>query len=157
MPHTTRRNILTAGALGLGLGLTGCSSTTVPVLGGNDPDDEQRRLTAKSEQSLIALYSVVMARFPGLRTELADIQNQHSQHLTAITTDLNEPLTTPEPPRAPTGRADALTKLRKAERSAAKARTTAAVATQDPTLAQMLARIGTSESAHAALLVETIR
>lgn len=153
MPHPTRRTVLTAGAVGLGMGLAACTPASLPVLGRNDPDDEQRRVTALSEQSLIALYSVVMAAVPELRDELADIQNQHSQHLTAMAADLDGALAAPEPTSTPGGQKSALRQLRKAESSAAKARTAAAVAAQDPALAQVFAQIGASESAHAALLI----
>jgi hypothetical protein len=153
MPHPSRRTLLVAGTVGLGLGLVGCSTTTLPVIGRPDPDQDQRRQTAQSEQALISLYAAVISAIPSLSDELAEFQNQHAQHLKAVSFDLGDPLASASAPSPPANRKVALNQLRRAERLAAKARTSASVSSEDSTLAELLARIGTSESAHAAFLI----
>ena len=156
MPQMSRRALLVAGAVGLSAGLVGCSTTTIPMIPKRDPDQPQRRTTAQSEQALIALYTAAIAAVPELSDELTEIQRQHSQHLTAVSFELGDPLEPVATPAAMKDQKDALAQLRMAEKAAAKARTEASVASQDATLAQLLARIGTSESAHAAYLVRGI-
>ena len=153
MVHLTRRALLVAGTVGVGATLVGCSTTNIPVITKNDPDQPQRRATAQSEQDLVALYTAAIAAVPELADELTLIKDQQAQHLTAVSFELGDPLDPAPSPPAMRDEKSAPAMLRKAEKDAAKARTNAAVASEDPTLAQLLARIGTSESAHATYLM----
>jgi hypothetical protein len=155
VPHPSRRRLLLGGAAALGFGISGCSPPALPVLTLPDPDDDYRLSTAESEQELIGLYSAVIAANPGLARDLKPIQKQHIEHLAAVTAGLDISTTSETPRRIKRDRSAALKRLMRAERSAAKARTNAAVAADDAGLAQLLARIGSSESAHQALLART--
>lgn len=155
MRHPSRRGLLLGGAAALGVGLSGCSNPHVPIIGLPDADDEHRLSTARSEQDLIALYSAVIATNPGLARELKPIREQHMEHLEAVTGDMDIPGSSNVPTPVKGSRSEALKRLVRAERSAAKARTEAAVAADDGDLARLLAQIGSSESAHRALLIRT--
>lgn len=163
MHHPTRRSLLIGGGVALGLGLAGCSDSGVPGIRGlitPDDDDEQRLATAQSEQELIGLYTNVIAAVPSLAGELNPIRKHHLAHLGAMEVDSDVTSSSPSPgasTSATSSPSTALKQLRRAERSAAKARTNAAVEVQDEELARLLAQIGSSESAHAALLARTNR
>jgi hypothetical protein len=146
--------VLAVGGLGLGLGLAGCSVPSIPGFS-SDPDEEHKLATAASEQQLIALYTAVIAAIPGLASDLDPIRTQHTQHLSAIASDLSDPPQPTDAPTVPAIREAALNMLRKAERSAARLRTKSAVAATDSETAQLLVRIGASEAGHNAYLVRT--
>lgn len=152
MLNPSRRNLLLGSAAALGIGVSGCSTPKLPVISLPDADDEHRLFTAQSEQNLIELYSAAIATNPGLARKLKPIRKQHIEHLAAVVGDLDFISTSDEPRRLKNDRSAALRRLIRAERSAARARTNAAVAANDGDLAQLLARIGSSESAHRAFL-----
>ena len=155
MPHPSRRSLLLGGAAALGFGLSGCSNPNLPTISLPDPDDEHRLSTVQSEQDLIGLYSAVIAANPGLARQLEPIREHHIEHLKAVSDGLDIASKSDLPTKVKGNRSAALKRLVRAERSAAKARTKAAVAAEDGDLAQLLAQIGSSESAHRALLVRT--
>lgn len=155
MPHPTRRSLLVGGAFVLGFGISACSDSGIPLVNRSNEDDEHRLATVRSEQNLIGLYSAVIAAVPSLAGDLKPIRKQHLAHLDAVAGEMHLESTSPAPVEATVKRSVALTRLRRAERSAARARTNAAVAVEDGELARLLAQIGSSESAHLALLSRT--
>ena len=152
MSDPSRRSLLLGGALALGAGLSGCSTPNLPLISLPDPDDEHRLSTAKSESNLIGLYSGVIAAHPGLAGKLKPIRTQHVEHLKAALGEIELTGDSSAPTPAKGDRAAALKQLVRAERSAARARTKASVATEDGNLARLIAQIGSSESSHQALL-----
>jgi hypothetical protein len=149
MIHVSRRTMLSGMAGGVAVTMTGCSGP-VASLGGENPDDAARRLTAVSEQQLVAAYDAVIAAIPSLSGELGTIRDQHTQHLAA----LGDTQAASGSPAAidTAARPAALRALRKLERGAASERTMAAVSVSAADLVQLLTRIGASEAGHAAYL-----
>lgn len=150
MTDLSRRTVLRGAMGGSLLLVTGCSTDILPVIGGSDPDDELRLVTAASEQQLIATYDAAIAAKPGLARPLRAIKAEHEQHLAALLQDLDD---TPVPlPSAQIAEAGSLRTLRRLERGAAKQRAAACVAAEAREWVQIMALIGASEAAHVAAL-----
>ncbi len=149
-----RRLVLGAAAGGAVAALTGCSSGSLPLISPADPDDQLRRAVAQSEQLLLTAYDTTMAAFPELTNRLRLLRDQHQAHLTAVSDGLDLGSPSPAAPgTAPGGGATgAVRTLRRLEAAAVKQRIQACTAAEAVELAELLARIGASESAHVAAL-----
>lgn len=150
----TRRLVLGAAVGGALAGLTGCSSGTISIISPADPDDELRRAVAQSEQLLLASYDTTIAAFPTLATRLRVLRDQHQAHLTAVAQDLDlaAPASVSPGTQPAGGQSAAIRALRRLEAGAARQRIESCTAAEAPELAELLARIGASESGHVAAL-----
>ncbi len=161
MDGPTRRAVLATGAV---LALSGC------LPGGDDaapappdPDLVLRRRAAREVGTLVAAYAAVGAAFPGPATaDLGALAAEHQAHVAALrgpTSPSPRPTTAPSAsptPAVPATLPAARRWLADLERAAARRRTTEALRA-GPDLARLLAAVGASESAHAALLEQADR
>jgi hypothetical protein len=165
---TTRRRVLSASLLtALAAGAAGCAAgqpwpwATPPK---PSPDVGVLRDVIAAEESMISRYTAVLAAYPGLGGTASPLLAQHRAHLAQLRSRLVIPAgaapavspsaSVPRParrPRVPSGQAAAVGYLRAAERDEAAALVRWLVRVP-PSLAQLLASIGASEAAHAALL-----
>lgn len=145
-----RRTLLIGFLAGTALAAVGCSSG-IPLIGNSGPDGEVKSAAARSEAELIALYDGVLATFPRLGQVVESFRDQHRQHLAAIPGVDQTPAVSIPTIEVASSR-EAVQLLRRAERDAARGRVGACVASRDPSLCELLARIGSSEAAHAAYL-----
>lgn len=155
-----RRAVLLGLLGGAAWALAACSSDLrLPIPGLSDPDEDVKKAAADSERGLIATYDAVLAAVPALARHITGFRDQHRQHLAALAALGVDPSSSPSATGVPSvkGRADALRILRRAERRAAKDRSAACVAAEDSELAGLLARVGASESAHAAYLTVAVK
>ncbi len=151
-PQSTlsRRALLGGAAVGATAVLAGCAPSAIPIIGAPDPDDEVRRGVALSEQELLAAYDAAIAAGTGSTELLRSIRDQHAAHLAAVSDGLDIPvLASPSP--AP-GQRPSLRQLRRLEARAVPQRIKACTAAGDADLAELIARIGASESGHVAAL-----
>lgn len=171
-PGTTRRRVLAVtGVAAAGL-LTGCSGersdggTRASVTGARDKaaraEAALRLRTSAASQALVTQYDAVLAMHPTLRTRLAPLRDQATQHATALAP---APTTSPAPsasatatPAAPAAVStvasdadEALKSLAAAEQRTSDAQL-AALATAPPELARLLASVAASNAGHAFLL-----
>ena len=112
--------------------------------------DESRSVqvdVAANEQILIDQYGAAIVAFPALASQLAGLQAQHQEHLSALGVDAAQAASdTTE--TAPIAREAAILALMEAERQAARARRTSCGATTNPELARTLTFIAASEASH---------
>ena len=143
----SRRTFVAAGGGLLGVGLVGCSSSSLPLPFISDPDDEVRESVAASEAELIAAYDAAIEKLPAESGRLSAIREQHAEHLAAMELQ-DSPAAAPaiELSGNPT---TVLATLRKLETKAARARVKSCAKCDDGDLAALIAQIGTSEAAHA--------
>jgi hypothetical protein len=164
-PAGVARRTLVGGFLsGVLLASTGaCSTSAAPGAPGAhhdsgsappaDPDAGLLVALRSAELGLIAQYDAVIAQYPALSARLSAVRADHAAHLAAVGGSRPEPTGTPSAaPQLEMGQAVA--SLAGAERSAAGARIGDCRGAHDPALARMIAAIGGSEAAHAALLAE---
>lgn len=163
-PVIARRRLLHAGAVALlGLG-TGCrASGPAPPRPAGDPDVALRARIGAQEGRLIAAYDATMVRYPKLRAALAPVRADHAAHLVAVSDrpSAGGSATAPSPTGSPDGTAKpwpvpssaerAVRALVAAERGAAAARA-ADCRGAELDLAGLVASIGGSAAAHAAVL-----
>jgi hypothetical protein len=122
---------------------------------GTPPDPDAGLLVGlrSAELSLIAQYDAVIAQFPALSARLTAMRADHAAHLAAVGGSAPEPSPTPTA-GAPGDAGQAAATLAGAERTAASARIGECRGAHDPNLARLIAAIGGSEAAHAALLAD---
>lgn len=147
----SRRTILALGGGGVVALVAGCSAESIPILGPPDPDDELRRGVAASERELIAAYDAAIGAAGRSAGLLRTLRQQHVDHLTAITQDLDD---AGPPAPSPSASAPSVTPrtLRRLEAAATRQRIESCSAAGDADLAELLARIAASESGHVAAL-----
>jgi hypothetical protein len=116
----------------------------VPTRPVADPDAAILAAARAEELALLAAYDALLTARPTLRIRLAPLRAHHAAHLTALRETPESPAPAPSP--APASR-DVLA----AERRAAAARR-ADAERATPVRAGLLASIGASEAAHAAVL-----
>ncbi len=147
----SRRTLLALGGGGVVALVTGCSAASIPIIGPPDPDDELRRGVAASERDLIAAYDAAIGAAGRSAGLLRTLRQQHVDHLTAVTQDLDDAGAAAVSPSATTG-AVTPAALRRLEAAATRQRIEACAAADDADLAELLARIAASESGHVAAL-----
>jgi hypothetical protein len=166
-PTLPRRRLLgvIAGWIGLCTTPLATSCTTgdaqEPAQPKADPDGAVRDRVAASVQALIVAYDATAGRHPALASELAPLRAEHAAHLEALdraATPSGAPAGSPTTrPKVAADSRTARSALVRAEERAAASRVREAVAAASPDLARLLAAIGASEAAHAALLREVRR
>ena len=135
-----RRQVLRAGLLAVVAAgvMPGCAATRDEPEAVPTPDQQQ-----SDEIMLIALYDdAILTAGPAASAVYQRIRDEHAAHLRALGW---EPATTPAPTASEPPKRAALVK---AERSAARSRTTAARDSADSEIAQILALIAASEAQH---------
>ena len=161
----TRRRVLAASAVALlaTAGTAGCAPgqawpwarPPVPA-----PDVGVLRTVIAAEDAMVSRYIAVLSARPALAATVSPLLRQHRQHLAQLRERLVVPAGAPPAPTMPParasrrsrrgGRGPGLPAPRRDDQAAFLVRTLATVAT--PSLAQLMASIGASEAAHAALL-----
>jgi len=140
-----------------------CSGSPAPAASGAHPDsgsaapvDPDAGLLVglrSAELGLIAQYDAVIAQYPALSARLTAMRADHAAHLAGVGGSVPEPSPTPSG-ASQLDMGQAVAGLAGAERSAASARIGDCRGAHDPGLARMIAAIGGSEAAHAALLAQ---
>lgn len=163
-PGPSRRTIL-LGLVGAAVlvTVTGCTSDEPPAGSGSgpgaapDPDLALAATAVADKLTLVALYEASIARFGGLGGRLASLREDHSAHAQALATfaapaPAESASPSPPAPAVPDDRDRALMALAGAETAAAGRRIGQCEAAGNPELARLIAAIGGSEAAHAAVL-----
>lgn len=159
-PPVTRRALLrAAGVVVAGAGLAACTtasngspsassgSITASPGGPDDPDAALRLEVSADEQQLSALYDALVPKAPAaLRGQLTQLGTRHTAYRDAVSP--GAAVSPPSPGPLPSG-VDAVTRLRRAETAAARARAAQSVRAQDPELARVLVLAGTGAAAAA--------
>ncbi len=180
MPYAgpSRRAVLAGASAVL---LAGCTGRGSPEPPRPDPDDAVREQVSADVQRLVALYAATSTRHPSLRRRLDPLAAEHTAHLAALaggrpratpapvtsspssagtssagTSSASSAATassrpSASPPAVPPSPGQARSLLVRAERDGAAQRVIQSAAAS-PTLARLVAAIGASEAAHAALL-----
>jgi hypothetical protein len=162
-------------SVGVGVGLTGCTSAQEPLIPTTGPpqpeptedaDASLRAVVRADERALIGLYVQAIAAYPELTDRLRPVVEQHQQHLDALGSDGGSvDGETPADPDQPDGSdvsaplptddvASALATLSNAERAASDQRTESCVSAQSTDLTRLLALIAASEASHAQALAQ---
>jgi hypothetical protein len=151
------------GALGV---LSGCTGSDDHGSGGGtgepDPDLALLARAVADTQDLLATYDRALDAQPALAPRVRPLREDHAAHLAALT-GFRPDLPTPGPsasaapsstptPDVPGDRDKALELLARADFAAAGRRIGQCRSARDPQLARLLASIGGSEAAHAAVL-----
>lgn len=123
MTDLSRRAVLLGTAGGAALLAVGCSTDSIPIIGGKQPDEDLRLVTAASELQLIAAYDAAMQARPGLVKQLGRFKAQHEQHLAVLIDGLERPNAATDEPID-----GAIGSVRRLESSAARQRAQACAA-----------------------------
>ena len=167
MTRTTvsRRRAIGIAALGLPSLFVACTRAVEPQPRPRpDPDVAIRRAVADDVRALLAAYDATLRQHPGAARRLRALRQEHVTHLRALgepSAPRGSPTATSSGPPAPGSTVTAtpvpgaptaaIAALAAAERAAARRRVSE-LATASPRLARVIASIGASEAAHAALL-----
>ncbi|MGW5421832.1 hypothetical protein [Streptomyces sp. NPDC003943] len=174
MTTVNRRALLTVGAAGTAMALTGCTASR--DTGPGKPTAAERaaaaeaalrRRSATTSRDLLLRYDAVTGAFPALTARLAPLRAAVAAHVQALAEGGTAPAPGPTGPvspspspsrsltmiRVPATPAAALTDLAAAERATADTHS-AALLTAPPEYARLLASVAAAGAAHAFLLTE---
>jgi len=147
----TRRQLLAAAGVvaAAAAALPGCAEVAHHDPAAATGDEALAREAAVASAGLLAAYRATAERHTDLRRVLRPIAAHHAEHVAVFAPD-DPPRATP--PRVAGSRAEAVTALRRRERSVARARRTATVDAASGDLARILAAVVASQAQHLVLL-----
>jgi hypothetical protein len=147
----TRRQLLAAAgvAAAAAAGLSGCAEAAHRDPAAATGDETLARQTARASAGLLAAYRATAVRHTDLRRVLQPLAAHHAEHLAVLAPDRPPRATAP---RVAGSRTEALTVLRRRERSVATARRSATVEAASGDLARILAAVVACQAQHLVLL-----
>lgn len=149
--NLSRRRVIALGAVAAAAGVSAACTNTEPEA--IEASQAERDPLTTPDVELLALYASVRRAFPALDAQLAVLQAQHREHLTAL--GGSEPDVLLDVPVAGTSTA-AVEQCMMAERRAADAHQAACLQSSDPTQARLLAILAASEASHVPALAALI-